>query len=62
MLERPWKAIILDNIPFQIDLAALSSLLHIRPSQGELLQELEQLVHTAQAIGKPKANVQGRLY
>jgi hypothetical protein len=49
------EAIILDNIPFQIDLATLSSLLHIRPSQSELLLELEQLVYTAQAIGKPKA-------
>jgi hypothetical protein len=49
------EAIILNNIPFQIDLATLSSLLHIRPSQDELLQELEQLVYTAQAIGKPKA-------
>jgi len=48
------NTIILDNIPFQIDVAMLSSMLHFHSTQSDQLQELERLVYHAQAIGKPK--------
>jgi len=48
------KPISLDNVPFQIDLTTLRSMVHIRSSQGDHLQELEQLLCAALAIGKHK--------
>ncbi|MDW8070933.1 MAG: vitamin B12 dependent-methionine synthase activation domain-containing protein [Anaerolineae bacterium] len=45
---------LLEDIPWQIDLAQLARQLHLTENQ-DALQELEQLVAQAQAIGRPKA-------
>ena len=46
-------AIILDQIPFQVDLEGLKKTLHIRPDH-KMGDTLEQLVGEAQALAKPK--------
>jgi hypothetical protein len=46
--------IILDPIPFQLDLDALAKSLRIK-SGSQYFQDFKQLFETAQAIGKPKA-------
>ena len=48
------EPIILDNIPFQLDMAALQKRLHIKEGSGHG-EELERLAAQAQAVGKPKA-------
>jgi hypothetical protein len=46
-------AIILDQIPFQVDVEGLKKTLHIRPDH-KMGDTLEQLVGEAQALAKPK--------
>ncbi len=48
------EPIILENIPFQIDVEALKNKLHIK-GESNHARELEQLVEEAHSIGKPKA-------
>jgi hypothetical protein len=47
-------SIILDNIPFQIDLDELMQILHVK-AQNRYTDELKQLAQVAQKIAKPKA-------
>jgi len=46
--------VILDNIPFELDMAALAQRLHIKEGSGHMA-ELQRLAQGAQAVGKPKA-------
>jgi hypothetical protein len=47
-------AVILDNIPFQIDLDDLMQTLHVK-AQSRHTDELVRLAQAAQALGRPNA-------
>ena len=46
--------VVLDPLPFQLELASLKQTLHVRPG-GQAEQELHRLVDIAQSIAQPKA-------
>ena len=50
--------VVLDPLPFQLELATLELALHIRPG-SEAEQELRRLVDIAQSIARPKAFYKG---
>ena len=47
-------AVVLDDIPFKLDFAALLKRLHV-PEQSEHAAELRQLADEAEAVGRPRA-------